>query len=400
MVLVTDSKTVISLTWLVTIVSAVASFLIIGFVIWFRGYIEQINQRRQKVDEIWEDALYTVVGFEDESFAELPAEDLLAENEEAEKRKFLEVQAAEKELRETEFIKPNEVPHFLFTWNYLHESLKGNAAERLNVFAEKFEIKNKALKLLKSRLLKNRLLAINTLGNLEAKDTYGEVLEFALKRDPVISVWAYRAMFRIRPIKTSTDYLHLIVLRKDWSPAHVAKILSDCGADLVSKKLTEIATEYYEWNLEEKQLARLISYLRFAYEKDYEPLIEKILDESDKMEALIAAMRLLKSTDSLPKVRKLLTSKNWQLRMYAVRTLGRFGERQDIKLLVRSLGDLDWWVRYHSARALFEMPIISHEKLTELSEKLPNEFQRDILRQVLAEEEFKCRNQTSSGLSR
>lgn len=389
------SDPVLDVTWWVTVSSAVLSYLIVVFVIGYRGYFEMINRRRKRVEEKWEDILYTAVGLDNDSFADLTLLDLLPisrQNRQA-------LIASGEPIAPGQYLSESELPHFLFTWNYIEESVKGDAAHRLAVLAGMFDLKNRSRKMLHHSLLKNKLLAINTLGNLKAKETYEEVAQFAWHTDPVVSVWAFRAMFRIRPYETRNVYLRLIAEREDWSPAHVAKILGESGPELISGHLVSVVEDAYRRQLDERQLARLVSYMTFAHERDYAEFVDRILAESDQMEVLIAAMRLLRSSASLPRVRKLLKSDQWPLRMYAAITLGRFGEREDARRLINTMGDLEWWVRYHSAKALVAMPMIRDDRLKQLSQRLSDDFQRDILGRVLAEEEFQCQSPTSSGLS-
>ena len=74
------------------------------------------------------------------------------------------------------------------------------------------------------------------------------------------------------------------------------------------------------------------------------------------------------------------------------------GHDEDLGLLIEALNDLDRWVRYRAASALMIMPSITEEKIADLAENLPNEFARDILRQVLAENRLLCFNRTSSSI--
>lgn len=357
----------------------------IFFVIWFRTYVATVSRRQQIVDDKWEEALFSVVSSNDELTNNL--ENLIGQFH------------IDDNLFSRSVISKEDTPHFLYTWNYLQESLRGDARKRLNDLANKLSVEEKAISLLRSPLVKNRILAINTLGNLKAKNAYKKVSKFAFKKDPIISVWAFRAMFRIKPQKTLNEFLYLIVEREDWSPAYVAKILKTQGGNLISKKLVELTEDYYEQKLKETQMARLVSYLKFAHINDYSPVISRLLSECDQMEVLIACMRLLKTEDSLPKVRKLLKDQRWQLRMFAVMTLARFGHNEDVRHFISMLNDLNWWVRYYSARALMSIPSLSRKNIRRLSNQLPNEFQRDILKQVLAEDEFQCLNRSSSVLS-
>jgi len=384
----TDSNLIVDFAWIVGIFCTLTSIFMILFVIWFRRFVAATDSRQELVDEKWEKALFSIVSSRDNTSMEIS--ELLESFRQEEKHNRYSLEAV---------ITRRESPHFLYSWNYLQESLRGDAKIRLNSFAKKLAVEEKANALLKSKMIKRRILALNTLGNLRAKTSYERVKKFAFKKDPIVSVWAFRAMFRIKQEKTRDRYLYLIAEREDWSPAYVAKILKDKGGNVISKKLVELTEESYRNELNETQMSRLVSYLKFAHVEDYALTVQKLLKESNQMEVLISCMRILKSEESLPEVRRLLKDERWELRMFSVITLGRFGHKQDLTRLISTLNDLNWWVRYSSARALMSFPPLTKNNVRKLAGVLPNEFQRDILKQILAEDEFQCLNQSSTVLS-
>lgn len=369
-----------------------ASMVMILFAIWFRRYVELLDRNKKLVDERWQEKLFEVVSNDDPSQEEGDPTGLDGDNKTAIRL------ADELDRQKHDELTTKDIPHFLYNWNYIHESLRGQAKDRLNLFAKKYSIEEKALKLLKSFLIKNRLIAINTLGNLGEVATYESVLEFARKKDPIVSVWAFRAMFRISPKTTMENYLDMIAERDDWSPAHVAKIIKECDVDLISGHLTAICAKYYSSQISEKQVAHLISYLRFVHTRDSAPLIEKILAESNEMEVLISCLRLIESVSACPRIRELLDDDRWQVRMFAIMALERFGVPEDIALIKLSLSDENWWVRYYAAQSLFTMPTMDRKKMEKLSVEVETKFEHDILVQVLAEDELICKNRTSTRL--
>ena len=287
-----------------------------------------------------------------------------------------------------------ELPHFLYLWNYLHESLRGNSKEQLNRLAQTLRIDVNTYKMLKSRSLKNRILAINTFGNFRERKAYGEIEKLIYERDPVISLLAWRALLQIDFEETIAEHFSMIAARADWSPIFVAQILREQDCDSISGPLAALVEKCRENKLAERQMARLISYLTFTPIGSYTTLVNKILAESDETEVLIACLRLVQTDDSLERVRALFKSGRWEIRLQVVQTLGRLGHPEDVELLIDALNDLDWWVRYRAARALLKMPAMTTRKLSRLAKNLPNEFARDMLEQVLAEERLLCLNQT------
>lgn len=293
-----------------------------------------------------------------------------------------------------------ELPHLLYEWNYIHESLVGDSKKGLNFLAEKINLSGLTLKSLRSPLIDRRLLAINTLGNLGDKAAYADVETILANRDPVISSWAWRALFRMDTAGTIEKHLSIIVSREDWSPIFVARVLQEIDADTRSEPLCRVVEESYAKAVKERQMSRLISYLSLTHVSDHTQLVNKILLESNETEVLIACLRLVNSDDDLTRIRELINDERWEIRMQVVLTLGRLGHEEDIERLIERLNDTDWWVRYRTASVLIGMPGMTEEKIETLTETLPNQFARDILLQVLTEMRLLCFTQTSLSLSR
>jgi len=293
-VYVIDSKPnlIVDFAWIIGVFSVFASIAIIFFVFWFRKYTEAQVARKKSVYDQWLEILFEVVNSDDETF-----DRLIRQYEKS--KEFTVLKIDDDSLLS---FSEKDSPHLLHAWNYIHESLDGKAKDRLNAFGRRHGLKFIAIELLESRLITHRLMAINTLGNLGDKDTFEHVLNFVFKEDSIISTWAFRAMFRIRRNETIKHHLYMIAERDDWSPSHIAKILHDCDVDTISRSLVNVCRRYYEKTLSEKQLAYLVSYLRFAHDRDSSPLIERILNESDEMEVLISCLRLIKTPASVERI--------------------------------------------------------------------------------------------------
>lgn len=303
-------------------------------------------------------------------------------------------------LEENKHFERRDLPYLLFEWNYIHESLLGDSKKGLNFLAEKVDLPSLAIKALKSSSLERRLLAINTLGNLADQDAYSELEKILDDRDPVISSWAWRALFRIDESRTINEHLYMIARREDWSPIFIAHVLYAIGSDERSEPLCRLVEEHFSNGLGERQMSRLISYLSLAHVVDHSPIVNRILLKSDQTEVIIACLRLISSDDDLTKIRELIRDDRWEVRMQVVLTLGRLGHKEDIDRLLGRLDDTDWWVRYRTAGVLLSMPGMTNKKAHGLARNLPNQFARDILQQVLAETKLTCFPQTSLTLSR
>lgn len=292
------------------------------------------------------------------------------------------------------------LPHFLFDWNYLHESISGESKKGLNDLGDSLNLDKMTVNLLNSPFVDKRLMAVNTLGNLGNMASYPGIEQLIANGDPVISSWAWRALFRIDVNTTLERHLDRIATRRDWSPIFVAKVFKELECDTLTKPLCELVANQFDNKLEERQMSRLISYLNFAHFADRDLLVSRMLSESNEKEVLIACLRLVNSDDPLVRVRELINDERWEVRLQVVLTLGRLGHKKDIDLLISATDDLDWWVRYRAASMLIAMPGITPAKLDRISRELPSQFSRDILRQVMTEMDLLCFRQTTLTLSR
>lgn len=340
-----------------------------------RGWAQSMHKRNTAVSATWEETLFAATAVSD--VVELPSQ-------------FSSLSILEKK----------DLPHFLSNWNYLHESIAGESKIGLNLLGTQLKIQDGSLSLLKSPFIDKRLLAINTLGNLGDRNAYPNIEDLIEDRDPVVSSWAWRALFRVDPDRTIEKHLNKIATRRDWSPIFIAKVLKEIESDRLSQPLCDQVEKSFADGLEERQMSRLISYLIFTHVFDHNRLVNQILLESDQKEVLIACLRLVNSDDDLTRIRELIEDERWEVRLQVVLTLGRLGHKEDIDRLIVALDDLDWWVRYRAAGVLFSMPGMTERKLAKLERTLPSQFSRDVLSQVIAERKLLCFRQTTSTLSR
>lgn len=364
------------------------SLISIGLIFALRVWSEHVRKNREIAIQRWEETLFRATEMiEDDNPSDSHSSALSKEV-----KNFLALHPS---------VENRDLPHLLYEWNYIHESVAGESKNGLNLLARALNLYEKTRKLLKSPFLDRRLLAINTLGNLGSDEAYADLEKILSRRDPVISSWAWRALFRIDTQKTIEKHFSIIATREDWSPIFVARVLQEIDADTRSEPLCRLVEECYAAGVaKDRQMSRLISYLSLTHIYDHTELVNRILLESNEIEVLIACLRLVNSDDDLTRIRDLINDERWEVRMHAALTLGRLGHEEDVELLIPLLNDPDWWVRYRTASALCAMPGMTEKKIEKLAKTLPNQFARDILRQVLAEMRLLCFNQTSFTLSK
>jgi HEAT repeats len=363
------------------------SLCFVAYMFWLRSMSMKSQNRKAAVAEKWEEIL-----FESTTFSSLDAE----ETNKTQNGGLFQNQYNKSDVQ----LEKGELQHFLFQWNYLHESLTGDAKKGLNLLGENLDLTNKSLELLDSVYVDKQLLAINTLGNMQKESAYSEIEKLLFNRDPIVSAWAWRALFRMDTARTIENNLEIIARRDDWSPIFVAKVLHETDVDLLSEPLTNLVKKCFIEILEERQMSRLISYLDLVHLNERAGLVSQILHQSEQMEVLIACLRLVNSKEDISRVRQLINDNRWEVRLQVVVTLGRLNQKEDINLIIDSLNDPDWWVRYRSAGVLTSMPGMTEKAIENLIKTLPNQFSRDILTQVLTEIRLVCHYQPSNKLSK
>lgn len=268
---------------------------------------------------------------------------------------------------------------FLQLWAHLQGSLRGAASEALNEVARRLGVDTLARGMLARGARDERLLATLVLGHLGDRAAWPQLLPLASAADSVLSLTALWALVRVDP-EAAAEYLTpLFVEREDWALSHVAGILQQASGP-VAQVLARLLPQ-----LEQERLPRA---LRIA-ESLRITLPAGVLAgalRSASGAVVIAALRGVRTPETIDDVRALLGHADWQVRVQAARALGRVGERSDAARLTLLLGDPQWWVRYRAAQALRELPLLSRADLEAVRASLTDRFALDMLDQVLAEE--------------
>ena len=289
-----------------------------------------------------------------------------------------------------------DLMNFLLLWNHLHESLLDEAKDHLNQIARALSIGDVALRMLRSRNLRERLLAIMTLGHLRERLAWDSLFDIAENGGALLSVAAARSLVIIDATTAVPRLMPLLIRRDDWPASRVATMLQTAGADVISDQIATAAIQYARaHDLEDggaapqrqaiNHSARLIRYLELAHTGPALPAARAIAESSNDPEVVAACLRLLKSSEDLPIVRHSLAHEDWRVRVQAASAMGRIGEDDDEQLLIPLLSDQEWWVRYRAAQALAYLPSMREPRLKEIQAAQANPFARDILTQALAE---------------
>lgn len=277
-----------------------------------------------------------------------------------------------------------EAAEIIPMWAYYHEFLDGDCRQGLNKLARLCDIDIHAKKALRSDNVRERLFAIQVLGNLRDRETRRLLRPIAYTGNPYLSLAAAHALLRIEPREAIEEIVPMIASRPDWSPARVISMLREAGPDVISEPLAKAAIDA---DIAYQPL--LIIYLDTADEQVAFRAIRAILLATADQQVTITCLYQLgrmAHPDGIKLVRTYLEHPNWLIQLHAVAGIGRMGSDRDIDDLVRMLSHKQYWVRYRAAQALANLPTMSRDRLEGISESQTDRYAKDILTQVISGE--------------
>jgi HEAT repeat protein len=276
---------------------------------------------------------------------------------------------------------------FLKLWNHLHESVRGHARRQLNIMALRLDILPQLSPLLFDRNRGLKLLALTTLGNLQAHDDWATIREFCDDPDPLLSWTAAHALFQVDGRAALRELQPQLVERLDWPAAHLIVLLKESASDEMYTALANTAARIAA-SVDAHDLPRVTRLLQVLQSAPYNlviPAVRRILAHTQDDEVLAQCLKFLREPEDIGHVRAHVHHANWVVRLQVAQALGRFGAEEDIPRLALLLRDPVWWVRYRSAQALMALTHGDAQVLTALRKNMNDRFALDMLAMVHAE---------------
>ncbi len=294
-------------------------------------------------------------------------------------------------------IHPRDRVLFLYLWNHLQESIKGESSDELCAVIRRTGMDHVVHHYLAKGTLRQQLLAIVTLGHLKDQSIWPHLVDLAHDANAFRSLEAARALVGIDAPRAIPVLVPLMSQRVDWSPLKVLAILQSAGNELVARALGEAAVK-----APPLIAARLLRFLASIRSHRALPLIRPLLARRPLHEDVLAGCLSLFGQCSDPQdlstVRQYLTHPTWFIRVQAASALGKMGVEEDEEHLIGLLGDSHWWVRYRAAEALSILPFMTDDKLSILVQTLPTTEARKVLTPFVAKR-FEESLAHTSGLS-
>jgi hypothetical protein len=360
----TLSQSLVGAGWLTTVTIHLLILLLLGWTLLIRWLRVSTDRRRRQMVTVWRPILA-------QSLVESP--DTLPP------------------------IHPRDRILFLYLWNHLQESIKGESSDELCAIIRRTSMDEVVRRYLAKGTMRQQLLAIVTLGHLKDGSIWPRLVDLAHDANAFRSIEAARALVRIDPARAIPTLIPLISKRFDWSPLKVLTILQGAGEELVARALGQAALD-----APPVIAARLIRFLASARNHRALPVIRQIMDRSplhhDVAAAALSLFGQCSDPRDLPAVRAYLTHTIWFIRVQAAAALGKMGVEEDEGHLIGLLGDSHWWVRYRAAEALSLLPSMTDDKLSTLVQTLPTTEARKVLTPFVAKR-FEASLVHNSGLS-
>jgi HEAT repeat protein len=288
-------------------------------------------------------------------------------------------------------LKTRDAEFFLNLWNHFQESLKGPARERLNDLAIETGMADRARAMLQKKGLRQRLMALATLGNLQDRFSWNDILALTREQDRTLSLSAFSALLRIDARHAISTLKPQLADRKDWPPAQLAILIQESGALEATSMLVDYAQEvaHSSHPADVQRLQRLLQLMVISPSHEKLLAVRTILETATDSEVIAQCMKLLNAPEDLPKIRTYAGHPDWVVRLQAALALGRIGSTDDLPLLLKLLCDPDWSVRRRSADAIIRLVRMDENRLAELLAAVADPFARDMLSMALAESRMK-----------
>ena len=247
---------------------------------------------------------------------------------------------------------------FLWFWNQLQETVRGDAKETLTHVAAQLDVDRMALRRLSSLSVARRLLAIVTLGNMRDPKYWHLVVPLTQDPHPPVSLAAAQALIRIDGRRAVRELMPLFAQRADWPATRALALLEQVDAAVVTKAIEKALP-----GSDDAAALRLIEFVTAADAVALQPVMVQRLRHSRDPQMWADVLRHLHDPSHLDIVRRSCAHKVWFVRVQATNALGRMGGPEDVARLVQLLGDEQWWVRYRAAEALLKLPFLSRDAL-------------------------------------
>ncbi len=273
------------------------------------------------------------------------------------------------------------LPYVMEEWNALHEAVRGDPSARLNAIALKLGLDVAARRLIHSRRVGRRILAIRTLGHLKDPSSWKPLQEHLGSQNALVSFYAAAALVRIDAQRAMPGIMNQLAERESWPAEAMARLLTDVGADIAREPIRALM-----FALAPAKLPPLLPWLAHVDAVlGSEVAVQLLRRHPDDAEIVAAALMVVLDPGALPELARFAGSGDADVRQSLAVAYGRLGGLADAETVTRLMCDQVWWVRYRAGQALLKLKGMTDDRLAAVRDHLTDPYARDMLEHVRAE---------------
>ena len=275
-------------------------------------------------------------------------------------------------------------------WLHVQLSLRGAAQERLRQFGLACQLQRSAWTHLRSPHHAKRMIACLTLGFLKWTDAQDLLRQRLSQGQSHTPIYAARALLDIDAQLHASEVLEALLQKPALDFSLLAVLLKPHRAILQQVMLRYKPSELGEaLDHGDASAARLVRWLRLARALQLQlpsAWLAPLLNERQELESLIAAIRLFQGEAGIDPILGLAQHPDWRVRSQVARSLAYVGDERCADVLVGMTTDREWWVRFRSAQALFQLPGVSVDSILERVARTGDRYAIQMVQSVQASE--------------
>lgn len=346
----TGSELIVTLAWRSAEIAGAASALMLLFALLVRRYLRYQDRLQAQVVAVWRPFL-TQVAIEEGETPALPP------------------------------LPARHIPYLMEEWNALHDAVRGESADKLNDIALRLGLDVIARRMMHTRAVGRRILAIRTLGHLRDPSSWKPLQDQLASANAVVSFYAAAALVQIDAQRAMPGIMLQLAERESWPGEAMARLLVDAGADVAREPIRALMLQ-----LAPSKLPPLLPWLAHVDAVlGSEVAIELMRRYPDDAHVVAAALVVVLDPGVLPELARFAESADADVRQNLAIAYGQLGGLGESATLARLLCDRVWWVRYRAGQGLLRLKGMDEARLDELRAGLKDPYALDMLRHVIAE---------------
>ena len=346
----TDSELIVTLAWRSAEFAGLAAATLLLIALMVRRYLEYEARLHARVIATWR-PLLARIAIESEEAPVLPA------------------------------LPQRHLPYLMEEWNSLHDAVRGDSSARLNAVALKLGFDIAARRLMHSRRIGRRILAIRTLGQLRDPSSWKPLQELLGSVNALVSFYAAAALVQIDAQRAMPGIMSQLAERESWPAEAMARLLTDAGAEVAREPIRALML-----SLAPSKVPPLLPWLSHVDAVlGSEVAIELLRRHPDDTHIVAAALVVVLDPGVLPEIARFANSTDADVRQSLAIAYGRLGGLGDTETITRLMCDRVWWVRYRAGQALLRLKGMTADRLAAVREHLTDPYARDMLEHVRAE---------------